>query len=476
MNLLFYKMRTGKKGQIIAVLTVALVVFIIAAFLVVNLGKNKIQDSKLKNAAQAGVLAGGSAASVLLNSMANINDNMILNFAGFTFMMEVLLISWTIDYVKTILKAYTTYTPYNVSGCIETLLAIGTLCLTTATIALLISGATKIGNALYKMITELNDKLPKNSRDSARQYVFSNAGVDEPKIPFSRSGCSNAWCYSLIETKFDEFLRLLPAKNKADMNYGTSTIDFDWNDSRTSHIVNNKVEVTVTPVQSVPFRLMKYSNVAGESGAINAYLSGKDMGWLGPMIRFGVSMANAVIALIYGTVVAIAALAVVLGVIAVALYALATTYTTLATTYYALAATNYALCASCCNYPCFAGCVGCVLGPIFTALGLWATSMAAYYAYAGGMMTAGAIIAGIAAVAFLFIYINNPPGNISCFAWEQRTEHPISVGVTRTTSPSSTNYGVYTTDWPAKTQSAYGTVKDGYIFPPSQNFDIIPNF
>jgi len=68
------------------------------------------------------------------------------------------------------------------------------------------------------------------------------------------------------------------------------------------------------------------------------------------------------------------------------------------------------------------------------------------------------------------------PEDIPCFVWEQRKEHPLQVEVTRTTNPSSVNYGIYTTDWPVSKQSASGVVKDGTIFPPNQNFDIIPNF
>jgi hypothetical protein len=466
MNILFHKMRTGKKGQIIAVLTLALIIFIIAAFLVVNLGKTRIQDNKVKNAAQSGVLAGGSSACIMLNSMANINDNMVLNFAGFTLMMQFLLVSWIIDYVKLLITAYSTLIVYNVVECVNTLLGVATLCLTTSTIALMIMGATKVGNSIKKMIDEINDKLPKNSRDSARQYAFSNIGVDEPKVPFSKSGCSDAWCYSLIETEFDEFMRLLPAKNKADMNYGTSTIDFDWNDSRTKHIVNTKIEVTVTPVQKVPFRLIKFGDVPGESGAIISYLNQQDLGMLGPIIIWGVTTAGLIIAMIYSTVVALAALAVVLGTIAAELF-------TLAAEYYELAVETAIEAASCCWSVGYASCL--------TNCWMWALvpiyiSMGAYYTYAGGMMTAAAIVAGVAAVAFLAIYSSNPPEEIPCFVWEQRTEHPISATVTRTTSPSSINYGIYTTDWPVSKQSASGVVKDGTIFPPNQNFDIIPNF
>jgi hypothetical protein len=441
MNILFHKMRTGKKGQIAAVLTLALVIFVIAAFLVVNLGKNKIQDNRVKNAAQAGVLAGGSSASVLLNSMANLNDNMILNFAGFTLMVQIVITSWIIDYVKLLIVAYSTYQAFNWKSLVDVVFAVMTLGLTTATLALLITGARTIGDSIKRMIDELNDKLPKSSRDSARQYALSNAGVDESKIPFSKSGCADAWCYSLIETKFDMFMRVLPTNNKADPNYGASTIEFDWDDSRNQNIVNNKLSVTVTPVPKVPFRLMTLSEIAGESGAINAYLSEKDMSWLGPLITFGVNRADLIIALVATIAVMINLLSVILGIVAVILGILAVAYWT--------------TCFSCS----WAYCVCC-----------WACAYGAYYTAATIVVLGTIVYATKASSVFYDV------GSLPCFVWEQRTEHPISVEVTRTTSPASINYGIYTTDWPVKTQSASGAVKDGNIFPPNQNFDIIPNF
>jgi hypothetical protein len=383
--------------------------------------------------------------------MANLNDSMILNFAGFTLQIQLMLASWMMDYAKVIIAAATTYVAYNVAGCLNTVLALATLCITTGALALMIGGATKLGNVIYKYIDELNDKLPKNSRDSARQYAFSNAGIDEPKIPFSKSGCSDAWCYSLIETKFDEFMRLLPAKNKADKNYGTSTMQFDWDDSRTDHVVNTEISVTVTPVRKVPLKVIKFGEVADEAGTINAYLDTQDLGWIGPLIKFGINNAGLVIGLIWATAALILALGVVLGIIA------ASHYTTAAALYAACTACAAFFC-SCCPLVC---------------------PLAIYYSTAGAWMTGAAIAAGVASVAFFIIYDANPPGDIPCFAWDKNNKtnsYPLSVTVSRTTSPQSIDYGVYKTDWPEKTQSASGTVKDGAIFPPSQMFDISPNF
>jgi hypothetical protein len=447
MNMLFHKMRTGKKGQVVAVLTVTLVIFIIAAFIMVNSGKNILQKTRVKNAAQAGVLAGGSVACVLLNSMANLNDNMILNFAGFTLQVQMMLVSWMIDYVKTIVQAALTLVPFNFYSCTNTILAVITLCLTTSTLALLISGATKISKALIKMINELNDRLPKNSRDSARQYALANAGVDAPRTPFSKSGAADARAYSLIESKFDEFMRLLPAKNKADTNYGTSVLNFDWDDSRTGHIVNNRVAVTVTPVLKVPFRVIKFKEVDGYSSQINAYLSDPkvDVGWLKPVIKFGVSNAGLVLTLLNSVKWLIIALAVYLMIIDAILWVIAV----------AMDAVSWFFCITC--------------------------ALAVYYHSAAGSVLAAAIIASVAATAFMIIWNGNPAGDVPCFVWDinnPSNSYPLSVTVTRTTNPSSIDYGIYKTNWPALSSTASGVVK-GYkaaIFPPKQNFDITPNF
>jgi len=439
MNMLFHKMRTGKKGQIVAVLTLALVIFIIAAFLVVNLGKNKIQDNRVKNAAQAGVLAGGSAACVLLNSMANLNDNMILNFAGFSLQVQIVIACWIIDFVILLVTAYSTLIPNNWYSVILVIPEVMSLAFTTLSLILLLQGERIIGEAVKKMIDELNDKLPKNSRNPARQYAFSNAGVDEPKIPFSKSGCADAWSYSLLETKFDAFMRSLPATNKADTNYGTSNIDFDWDDFRTGHIVNTEIAVTVTPVQKVPLRLMTFSDVANESSTINAYLSGRDLGWLSALIRLGVSMANIIIILVYLIGTLSIALSVALGIVAVF------------AGYYAI--TYWSICFSCS----WAYCACC-----------WACVWAAYYT--------AVVIVAVAAGAYIILNLGEfyNVGSLPCFVWEQRQEHPLTVEVTRTTAPSSINYGIYNTDWPVKRQSAFGKVKCGNIFPPNQMFEIVP--
>ena len=445
MNILFHKMRTGKKGQIVAVLTAVLIIFLIAAFTVVNLGKTKVQKVKVTNAAQAGVLAGGSAACVLLNSMANINDQMVLNFVGFTLMIQFLLISWMIDYVMTVAKAFETLEPFNVASGFDLILAVMALNLTTATIALMYSGATTVGTSIKRYILILNGKIAKNSRDSARQYAFSNAGVDEPKIPFSKSGCADAWCYSLLETGFDEFMRLLPAKNKADGNYGTSTIEYKWNDSRTQHIVENKVAVTVTPVPEVPLRVIKFSEVAANDDAINDYLSTQPLGILSSLIMWGVTIADIILGLIYAVAILIQGLAAVLTVIGI----IDLVWSAL---YWAIVA--------CCPY-----CIGC-----------WAIPYAVYYDFIAILVFIAAGIAATGSWIYAAVLYNNPPGDIPCFVWETSTSHPISTTVTRTTNPVSVDYKIYKTNWPSQSYSASGSVQDGTIFPPNQNFDIIPNF
>ena len=306
-------------------------------------------------------------------------------------------------------------------------------------------GISLVGGKIKDMIDELNAKLPKNSRDSARQYAFSNAGVDEPKIPFSKSGCADAWCYSLIETKFDEFMRLLPAKNKLDLDYGTSLIEFDWNDSRSAQIINNKISVIVTPVQEVPYQLYRYEDVGNNPGPIKAYLGTQDLGILGPVIKAGVNTISIIIALIHLVGLYIAGFAVVLELIALELAMIATGWS------------------ACC--PTYAAAVCC--------------PAAAYYWLAAAVAAAAGIAAGVMAAAYFNAIKADPPGKIPCFVWDKKNQdnsYPIEVTVRRTTNPSMVDYGIYKTNWPVQSQKVSGTVKDGAIFPPRQRFDIVPNF
>jgi len=454
-------MRTGKKGQITAVLVMALIIFIIAAFIMVNSGKPKIQNTRIQNAAQAGVLAGGSSACILLNNMANFNDSMVISFAGFSVMMEFLLLSYTLDYVKLLKVSHATLIPLNYAALTLTILGFEGICLTIATVLLMVKGAFDSGNAIYEMIQELNDDLPKNSRNSARQYAFSNAGVDEPKIPFSKSGCADAWEYSLLETKFDEFMRNLPITNKNDTCYGTSTLDFNWDDSRTGHIVNNKVSVEVAPVAKLNLKLVKYGEVALGPGRLLSYLSSKnDLGVLYPMVVLGVALAAIVIAAIYAT----SALAVYLGDV----------FSTILQSAAALQAKATALCLSCttcCSNP-FTSAVCCPCASIWCPI-------ATYYGKVTFTFSLLTPIAYDYGFMMLDLFETNPPDQIPCFALEDGScngKHEISVKVTRVTNPPSIDYTIYKTNWLDQSKSAIGTVEGGSIFPPLQEFDIIPQF
>jgi len=502
MNILFHKMRTGKKGQIVAILTVALVIFVIAAFLVVNLGKSKLQQGKVMNAAQSGVLAGGSSACILLNNMANLNDNMVANFAGFTVTMEFLLVSYAIDYVKLVTESFLTlippvqwpvgWTPDPKTAeelvaahkrLIDITLGLTNICLTLSSIILLLNGATATGNALYKIIGELNDDLPKDSRNSARQYAFSNVGVDEPKIAFSKSGCADAWCYSLLETKFDVFMRELPLTNKNDTNYGTSTLAFDWNDSRTDHIVNNNISVTVSPVPKANIRNVLFGEIAGSPGTfLNYWLShDSEINFvIGSLVTLAIALAPVFIALIWATVALVIALTVIFGVILSMLIALATVYTA-AGIVYAAACTAFSIC---CGIPWTAAAccpqlvVWCPPTPYY-----WVPN-GTYFWTAVGFFTGFTIASGVASAAFTAAMASTPPQSVPCFAAEQGPPgsktilqpHSISLNVTRTTSPSSIDYAIYKTDWPVQSGAASGVVSGGSIFPPSQQYDIYPNF
>lgn len=447
MNILFHKLRRGRKGQIAGALTVAIIVFVAAAFIAVNTGKSRLQERRLVNGAQAAVLAGGSSASVLLNTMANLNDQMVLSFAGLTLQIQLMLVLCMIEFVHACIDLVRLIIPGGGTGSLLPDHMEG-LFWNVLGMALLLMGATKLGNAVYKMITELNDKLPKQSRDTARQYAFSNAGVDEPKIPCSESGCGSksacdVVCYSKVETKFDEFMRTLPTLNKNDMNYGTSTIWFSWNDRRTVEVkgdrtITNRVEVTLNPVQKLNLRLVKWGEAGGEdvSGAI------KSGGILVNILKLSVSISGFVLTLLETCLTLMKVLAYMVDII-----------TIVATV---LTAVFCAICAI----------------PIF---GSWACShpWCPYYSRTAlpilwrAFPWATAII-----IAFEAMIDNYPPRDIPVFAKELGPkEYPITAQIRRTQDPSSVDYGIYRTNWPERNSSAAAVVRGGSIFPPVQYYD-----
>lgn len=279
---LFHSIRSGKKGQLASLLTVILVVVLILAFLSLNLGKIGLTRTRLSNAADSASLAAGSVASQLMNYMASYNELMLMNFSGFVSQSILMIAAWIIDFVMAlavIIQLFTAAISGNMGGVIYAANMgwnfLSNLYLDALIIATAVEGATKVGESLEKRINELNPKLPKNTRNTLRQYSFMNAGIDEPKIDYddwlAKEGKSNsdvAWKdYLNVETGFSAFMRTLSKTNDADTNYGAgNSLSYSWKDSHRGQLVDNTVEVLTTPMQSLSLEEKDFGNVATDSG------------------------------------------------------------------------------------------------------------------------------------------------------------------------------------------------------------------
>lgn len=308
---LFHFIRSGKKGQLASLLIVILVAVLIFAFVSVNLGKLGLQRTRTSNAADAASLAAASVASQLLNYMAGYNEMMLLNMSGFVATVMLVIVQYILDIVQIIsflLIAFGVHTLGPIAegaAAINVVFALGSLELTLATMLLLIEGATKVGEFLEKRTRELNAKLPKDTRNSARQYAFNNAGIDEPKIDYkdwlAQTGRTdddpNAWIdYLNVETNFGAFTRTLSNTNEADTNFSANNLmSFSWQDTRRAGQVNNTVEVYTTPIQPLYLESKDFGDVASDSGLrdeMNSAIDNADVSSLyQSWFQLGITMA-----------------------------------------------------------------------------------------------------------------------------------------------------------------------------------------
>ncbi|MBU2035738.1 MAG: hypothetical protein KKA59_08205 [Candidatus Omnitrophica bacterium] len=289
----FHFLRTGKKGQLASLLTVILVALFIFIFISVDLGKFGLNRTRVSNAADSAALAAGSVASQLLNYMASYNDLMLMNFAGFVSQSTLLLVAWIIDLVKTIRAVIEVISHIHDQNVYEYIFkaaaAVGCLVLDSLCIVLTIDGTTKVGRKLKDKIYELNAKLPENTRNVLRQYAFSSAGIDEPKIEYNKwlaggEDSESAWKdYLNLETGFSAFMRTLSQTNDADPNYGPNNLlSYSWQDERRGQAVSNLVEVYSTPVQKLSFDDIDFEDVAKSDsirGALLQAIYDNDVSW-----------------------------------------------------------------------------------------------------------------------------------------------------------------------------------------------------
>ena len=330
---LFCNMRTGRKGQLASLMTVFLVVFIIFAFLSVNLGRMALHRTRTSNAADAAALAAGSSASRLLNYMAAFNDLMALNFSGmaFTLIPAFGVLIWDIrkiiksDFSEDVITAFETiadpaWPEITTEWCLSVSTQIAILAIDLATIALMVSGAKKVGDTLSERIagTDSNDPgmnvmLPESTRNTARQYAFINAGIDEPKEDYDdwvlgsnaedvdKDGDQDWDDYIRQESDFSAFMRTLPNTNDKDHpNYDSdfsadNLISYDWDDQRAERKVNNQVDVYTTPIQPLDLTVYSFEDVATDSGLrsmLTDAIDNSEASWtMSQIFKMGIQMS-----------------------------------------------------------------------------------------------------------------------------------------------------------------------------------------
>lgn len=455
---LFYKIRTGKKGQLAALLTVILVIFIVIAFLTVNLGKIGLNRTRASNATDAAALAAGSVASVLLNTMANFNDAMVMNFLNFTMGIHLMFVlGWTVDYILLLIAIAEVLIPPNTG--INVVLNMANLSIDTLTIGLCIQGTKKIGRAVEKMIDETNDEIPKKTLGTGRLYAFMNAGIDEPKISYTEWRKQNAkpddddetWKeYLNLETGFDRFMHWLSSRevkeNPDPYNDGTPYLWYAWQDKRAEgRLTTNTVKVTVTPFSKLNLETIIFGDISdinnpGLRNELKNLVDSKGFNWfLSWYTKLAIDGSPAIPGYILRMKLYIGYLILVL--------------TIIATIAFTEAAVQAAACAVGC-VPC------CVEAARLTAVG-------------GNCIWAGVIAAATeAALVGTDWFVTE---DISCFMREQGTpDRTLTVEMQRTQNPGFTNYGVWKTGYPPiRSFSKAELGEEGEFFPPSPVFDAI---
>ncbi|PIQ88946.1 MAG: hypothetical protein COV72_05745 [Candidatus Omnitrophica bacterium CG11_big_fil_rev_8_21_14_0_20_42_13] len=325
---LFYKIKTGKRGQLATFLVFILVIFLIFAFVSVNLGKLAVNRTKTSNAADAAALAAGSAASQLLNYMAGYNEMMLLNISGLASQLVLMITVWIVDFALAINWVAGTYlSHYGGSGSVpgyayKALDSIASLGLGAEIMILMIDGATNIGNSLEDRINDLNPKMPETTRNVARQYGFMNAGINEPKEEYddwlASNGLSDSdavWQQYLDEeSTFGAFMRTLTNTNKSDGDFlDGNKLSFSWSDERRTQEmtgvnssgkvqtgqkirrVTNKVAVATWPMKPLSLEEKDFKNLSNDSGLrdeIKSALGDVGLNWAyKTWVQLGITMA-----------------------------------------------------------------------------------------------------------------------------------------------------------------------------------------
>lgn len=281
MFILFFKIKSGKKGQLATFLTIVLIVFIMLAFIVVNLGKIGLQRTRQANAADAATLAAGSQAARLLNYMATFNEEILSIYGGFIFTQDLIFITWALDCVLfsvslfTLLSAHGGGPPAMWIPLVDTALKYANIVLDIETTKMEVDGCIMAADSLIEAINDLNNRLPKVTRDTARNYAFMHADIDEPKTNYTQwrkgKGYEDndpAWLeYLNEETGFGTFMRLtLPAENRKQIEPDlTTTVLYWWSNMRNGEWVQNETDVIVRRMAPLQLGTILYQDIASSA-------------------------------------------------------------------------------------------------------------------------------------------------------------------------------------------------------------------
>ncbi|MFQ5680492.1 MAG: pilus assembly protein TadG-related protein [Candidatus Omnitrophota bacterium] len=275
MNIIFHRIRRGEKGQIASVLVIILVVFIILAFITVNLGQISLKRTNSSNASDAAALAAGSIAAALLNDISSFNEQMMINFAGFSVMMLLNLAQLIYD-IGMLIAALLDPTGVGL------LLAVANVVMDSLSAVLLTSGAINVGKTLEGMITQTNERIPEDTRDTAKQYAFNNLNIDEPRITYrewqgQEGNTDKGWDDYLKETRvtFSEFMRREDYKKGEFANNNLAR--YSWKEKRglsEEYQTSQSAEVEVEPLSKLTLDTIKFREIATYSKAWDAINAG----------------------------------------------------------------------------------------------------------------------------------------------------------------------------------------------------------
>jgi hypothetical protein len=183
----YNKLSSDKKGQLIPIFIVILVILIIMAMITVNLSKVGLVKTDSSNAADAGALAGGSVMAGVFNTQAIANSQLMVNYQMFIAEMA------TLTGVIIIAALWASIGCYSVPCTPFTVGSTAPLCLPGAGVAVKGTIAAMVSVTAFhiaQVFTYMNmrkqaEKGRKQAIEMAYRYAFLNSGIGNKLIPGS---------------------------------------------------------------------------------------------------------------------------------------------------------------------------------------------------------------------------------------------------------------------------------------------------